>query len=132
MDLNEKHRADRIIDDMPQFEHEFPLINKGLTKQEAHGICTKLGIKRPAMYDMGYSNNNCIGCIRGGKGYWNKIRQDFPDVFASRAKLEREVGQSIFKDVYLDELDPQAGRVSEEIMDDCDIYCMITMKGAEQ
>ena len=128
MDYHEKHRADRIIESMPQFEHEFPLIDKGLTKQEAHGICSTLGIKRPVMYDMGYSNNNCIGCVKGGKGYWNKIRQDFPDVFAGRAKLEKDMGQSILNGVFLDELDPTAGRQAEEIMEECDIFCMITMK----
>ena len=42
------------------------------------------------MYDMGYPNNNCIGCVKGGMGYWNHIRKDFPEVFDSRAKLERE------------------------------------------
>lgn len=128
MDCNEKHRADRLREGMPEFDHEFPLVDKGLTKQEAHGICSALGVKRPAMYDMGYSNNNCIGCVRGGMGYWNKIRQDFPTVFADRAKLERDIGQSILKGTFLDELDPAAGRQAEEIMDECDIFCMITMK----
>lgn len=128
MDYHEKHRADRIVEGMPEFDHEFPLIDKGLTKQEAHGICSTLGIKRPAMYDMGYSNNNCIGCVKGGKGYWNKIRQDFPDVFACRAKLERDMGQSILNGVFLDELDPDAGRQADEIMDECDIVCMLAIK----
>lgn len=31
------------------------------------------------MYDLGYANNNCIGCVKGGIGYWNKIRIDFPE-----------------------------------------------------
>lgn len=132
MDCNEKHRADRLREGMPEFEHEFPLVDKGLTKQEAHGICTALGIKRPAMYDMGYSNNNCIGCVKGGMGYWNKIRQDFPTVFADRAKMEREIGHSILNGIFLDELDPSAGRQAEEIMDECDIFCMITMKEGQR
>lgn len=72
---------------------------------------------------MGYSNNNCIGCVKGGKGYWNKIRVDFPEVFASRAKLERDIGHSCIKGTFLDELDPNAGKMSEEIMDDCGIFC---------
>ena len=66
MDLNEKHRADRLVEGMPEFEHEFPLIDRKLTKSEAHGILASLGIKRPVMYELGYSNNNCIGCVRGG------------------------------------------------------------------
>ena len=129
MDMNEQHRADRIVEGMPQFEHEFPLIDKQLTKAEAHGILASLGIKRPMMYDMGYSNNNCIGCVRGGIGYWNKIRVDFPDVFAQRAKMERDIGHTILRDakgpLWLDELDPSRGKMAGEIMDECDIFCMI-------
>lgn len=126
-DCNEKHRADRLVETMVDFSHEFPLIEKGLTKQDAHGICEALGIKRPVMYDMGYQNNNCIGCIKGGKGYWNKIRKDFPDVFEDRAKMEREIGHSIIKDCYLDELDPEAGRMQDEIMTECGIFCMMAL-----
>lgn len=86
-----------------------------------------LGVKRPVMYDMGYNNNNCIGCIKGGMGYWNKIRIDFPEVFESRAKLERDIGYSILKDCFLDELDPNRGRMSEEVMQDCNIFCYLAL-----
>ena len=127
MDCDEKHRADRICETMDAFNHEFPLIEKSLTKQEAHGICEQLGIKRPLMYDLGYNNNNCIGCVKGGMGYWNKIRADFPAVFESRSKLEREIGYSILKQCYLDELEPDRGRMSEEIMTDCNIFCMLNL-----
>ena len=129
MDMNEQHRADRLVEGMPQFEHEFPLIDKQLTKAEAHGILASLGIKRPVMYDMGYSNNNCIGCVRGGIGYWNKIRVDFPEVFAQRARMERDIGATMLHDtkgpIWLDELDPNRGKMADEIMDECDIFCMM-------
>ena len=126
MDCNEKHRAERIIEGFPQVKHEFPLIDRGFTKDDAHGICRQLGIKRPAMYDMGY-NNNCIGCVKGGAGYWNKIRQDFPEVFERRAKMEREIGHSILKDCFLDELPLEKGRMSEEVMDECSILCQLAI-----
>lgn len=126
-DLNEKNRAEHLVESMPDFQHEFPLIDRGLTKQDAHAICEKLGVKRPAMYDMGYMNNNCIGCVKGGMGYWNKIRQDFPEVFESRAKLEREIGHSCINGVFLDELDPERGRMEDEIMQDCNIFCQIAI-----
>jgi len=57
--------------------------------------------------------------------YWNKIRKDFPEVFEARAKLEREVGASCIKEVYLDELDPERGRDKPPIVDDCGIMCEI-------
>ena len=131
MDSGERHRAERIVETMVYCEHEFPLIEKGLTKEDAHAICRRLGIRRPAMYDLGYGNNNCVGCVKGGMGYWNKIRQDFPDVFEDRANMEREIGHSILKGTYLDELEPSAGRMSDEIMDDCGIFCEIAYREAE-
>ena len=127
MDCNERHRADVLVETMSEFSHSFPLIDKNLTKQDAHGICERLGVHRPAMYDLGYNNNNCIGCTKGGMGYWNKIRVDFPEVFESRARLERECGNSILKECYLDELAPDRGRMSEEISMDCGIMCMLNI-----
>ncbi len=127
MDCDEKHRAERLSETMIEFNHEFPLIERSLSKQEAHGICEQLGIKRPLMYDLGYNNNNCIGCVKGGMGYWNRIRVDFPEAFESRAKLERELRHSILKQCYLDELEPNKGRMSEEIMTDCNIFCMLNI-----
>ena len=124
MDLSEIPRADRLIETMTYVSHEFPLIEQQITKADAHGISSLLGIKRPVMYDMGYSNNNCIGCLKGGKGYWNKIRVDFPEVFEDRAAMEREIGHSILKDCFLDELPPDAGRMSAEITEDCSLFCM--------
>lgn len=127
MDCNEKKRAERLKETMVDFNHCFPLIDRDLTKEESHGICSALGIQRPLMYDLGYNNNNCVGCVKGGMGYWNKIRVDFPDVFESRSKLERKVGNSILKECYLDELDPNSGRMSEEISTDCNIFCMLNI-----
>jgi len=131
-DCTEQDRADRLVDAMPQVEHEFPLIERGLTKADAHGICENLGVRRPAMYDLGYANNNCIGCIKGGMGYWNKIRVDFPKAFESRAKLERIVGHSCINGVFLDELEPDRGRMSEEILPECGIFCEVAWRNAEK
>lgn len=126
-DFQEKNRAERLLETMPNFNHEFPLIDKMLSKSDAHGILDNLGIKRPKMYDMGYSNNNCIGCVKGGMGYWNKIRVDFPEVFDRMAKLEREVGHSCINGIYLDELDPNRGKMENEIMPDCSIMCWLAV-----
>lgn len=125
IDIEEAHRKDNIIEANPHAEHIFPLLDKELTKADAHGISRSLGLKRPAMYDLGYRNNNCIGCVKGGMGYWNKIRVDFPAVFELRAKQEREIGHTCIKGVYLDELDPERGRFDDEVMEDCGIYCML-------
>lgn len=123
MDCTESARCDRLREAMPDQRHIFPLVDKSISKEHAHQILAASGIKRPAMYDLGYSNNNCVGCVKGGMGYWNKIRVDFPEVFASRASLERAVGASCINGTFLDELDPEAGRHSPPVCEDCGIFC---------
>lgn len=134
MDFNEKNRAKQIAENFPEFHHEFPLIEKYLSKAEVHGLFERtFDFPRPKMYDMGYPNNNCIGCVKGGMGYWNRIRKDFQEVFESRAQLERLVGYSILKEndgtpLYLDELDPNRGDMNTEIFPDCGIMCYLAQK----
>ena len=77
------------------------------------------------MYELGYPNNNCIGCIKGGMGYWNKIKKDFPDVFNDRCKMERDIGGRVFKDFFLDELPENRGRKQKIIIPDCGLFCEI-------
>lgn len=120
-DSHEKNRAERCAKYMPDFYHEFPILDR--TKSEVHGILECARIKRPAMYEMGYPNNNCVGCIKGGMGYWNKIRDDFPSVFHGRSVMEREIGAHILKECYLDELDLERGRKLKIIVPDCGIFC---------
>ena len=126
-DISERHRAERLQEAFLEHKHLFPLIDRGLTKEDCHGLCSSLGIKRPKMYDLGYRNNNCIGCVKGGMGYWNKIRKDFPEVFAERARLEREIGASCINGVYLDELEPDRGRFDDEVLEECSIFCQMIL-----
>jgi len=121
-DSNEKERAEGTKKAMPEYNHFFPIIDR--TKNEVHGILEHAGIKRPMMYDMGYPNNNCIGCVKGGMGYWNKIRDDFPEVFARRSAMERKIGAHLLKECYLDELEPGRGR-NKIVVPDCGIFCEI-------
>lgn len=129
-DVGERRRAERIARSS-EWPCEFPLIERGLTKADCHALCAGLGVRRPAMYDLGYPNNNCVGCVKGGMGYWNKIREDFPEVFASRARREREVGHSCIKGVFLDELKPRVGRNSP-IVPECSLACGLVKMEAEE
>lgn len=123
MDSQEQNRCDRLLVTMPNQNHRFPLLEKGIGKNQAHEILNASGIKRPMMYELGYNNNNCVGCVKGGKGYWNHIRIDFPDVFQRRAEMERAIGASCINGTYLDELKPAEGRHTPPIVDDCGILC---------
>lgn len=121
----EINRAIRHGQQYPNTKPLFPLIEKGLDKNQCAGILINAGIEIPEMYKLGYSNNNCIGCVKGGKGYWNKIRKDFPNVFNRMKELERKVGYSCINGTFLDELHPQAGRMSKEIMPSCGVICEV-------
>ena len=127
-DRKETRRAEQLVAANPQAKHEFPLIERNLSKKNAHAMLIGMGIRRPKMYELGYPNNNCIGCCKGGMAYWNKIRKDFPEVFEERARLERELGFSMLKDqngpVFLDELSPERGISNTEIIPEYSIRCM--------
>lgn len=109
----------------------FPLFDNKITKQMCHDIIAQAGIEQPAMYRLGYKNNNCIGCVKGGAGYWNQIRKDFPANFNRMAAVERKLGISINKirrngkmtKVFLDELSPDAGRNQKQDDIECGVIC---------
>jgi len=117
------NRAIRFLQEFPDTRPVFPLIENQLDKNECAGIIQTAGIELPAMYGLGYNNNNCIGCTKGGKGYWNKIRTDFPQHFKNMATAERAAGHSCINGTFLDELSPTAGRATEIIIPECGALC---------
>lgn len=121
----EELRAKRFAEQYPDAKPIFPLIDAKMDKPSSLFFLEKAGIKRPEMYNLGYHNNNCIGCFKGGKGYWNKIRTDFPIEFQKTLEMERVVGNSCIKDCFLDELDPNSGRGQKIIIPDCGNFCDI-------
>ena len=129
----EQERIDRFIDSNNEVDARFPLMENNIAKGDCYSFIKKLGIELPVMYKLGYNNNNCIGCVKGGMGYWNKIRVDFPEQFQRMAMLERYIGHAINQDgkkrpVYLDELDPKRGRntLFKDMPADCGFTCEIT------
>lgn len=122
-DISERKRAEDFTRRHTEANFLYPLIEFGMTKDQCAGIIALNGIDIPEMYKLGYEHNNCIGCVKGGQGYWNKIRIDFPDVFAERAAQEREIGASCISGIFLDELNPDAGRGQKEVSLDCGLFC---------
>jgi PP-loop superfamily ATP-utilizing enzyme len=116
---DEHKRIERFEDQNPGVISDWVLLDNKVDKKQCYSVLQAAKITLPAMYFLGYNNNNCIGCVKGGAGYWNKIRVDFPESFDRMAKFEREIGIAINKSykgdgkrkrVFLDELDPSAGR----------------------
>jgi len=126
-ELSQINRAIRMSEQY-EFISEYPLIEHKLNKEQCSGIIQLAGIKQPEMYNKAYNNNNCIGCVKGGKGYWNKIRKDYPETFKQMAELETEIGATCLKDVSLKDLDPNIGIEPTEIMPNCGLFCQLEME----
>ncbi|MGE3419361.1 MAG: hypothetical protein AB7I42_25165 [Bradyrhizobium sp.] len=111
------------------------LYERGLTHDDCVALVERAGIDLPVMYKLGYRNNNCIGCVKGQAGYWNKIRVDFPERFAEMAAIERELGRAICKREWvedgvrrleripLDRLPPDLGNYGAEPDIACGVIC---------
>lgn len=129
-DPRDSARADRFRLLNPEVRLATPLIDRGLTKSDCLAMVDRAGIQLPVMYELGYENNNCIGCVKGGMGYWNKVRRDFPDTFDRMAKLERHLDRTVIRQdgqpIYLDELDPDRGNFADEPDMDCSLLCALT------
>lgn len=121
--VDELRRIERFIETNPELYLYFPLRDAGMNKQSCLDMLMQSGVELPAMYKLGYKNNNCIGCVKGAKGYWNKIRIDFPEAFERMAKQERKMNVRINRDVFLDELNPTAGNYKSEFETECGVVC---------
>lgn len=123
----EEQRADRFIDANNDVDVDFILIENNVTKKQCLEFVQDLNIDLPTMYKLGYSNNNCVGCVKGGMGYWNAIRKDFPESFERMAKLEKVLGHAILKDkngpVFLADLAPDRGNFKRDMPKDCGFTC---------
>jgi hypothetical protein len=88
---DEKWRYDDWLENWPDRPIIAPLIERGLTKEDCKAMVERAGIKLPTMYLLGYDNANCIGCVKGGLGYFRAIRGDFPEQFERLAQAEDKV-----------------------------------------
>jgi len=96
--VEEQDRVDRFIDANNEVNIITPLIDRGLTKKDCLAIVADAGIELPEMYQLGYKNNNCRGCVKASSPrYWKKIEQDFPVDFKKMSDQENNIGASICK-----------------------------------
>lgn len=136
----EQGRAVRFREHNPEIDVRFPLIEAQFSKDDCFGFLHRSGIALPVMYDLGFRNNNCIGCVKANSlKYWARIKEHFPDVYARRAAPERRVGATINRDrktggrLYLDELGPRLERLPADEPDvsvSCGILCEIAYQEA--
>lgn len=91
--MEEDWRLDDFRERNPDRPVIAPLIDAGLSKDDCKAMVDRAGIRLPMMYLLGYDNANCIGCVKGGEGYWRAIRKDFPEYFEAICLLQDEIGE---------------------------------------
>ena len=92
-DIDEPKRAKSMAMNYPKAKPIFPLLLFGLSKKSCISMIEREGIEVPRMYHLGFHNNNCFktGCVQGGIGYWQKMKDEFPEKFLTMAKIEHDL-----------------------------------------
>lgn len=135
--VDEKKRHERFI--LTERSNVIPvLIEEGLTKADCFSILQSAGISLPKIYQQGYPNANCIGCVKAtSPTYWNHVRNVHPKIFAERAEQSRRIGARLVrhkgKRIFLDELPKDAkGRSMKSMSIECGIFCEETFRSPDQ
>lgn len=108
--VNEGRRISEFKKYNPDLLLRFVLQEARISKDDCYKVLNDAGIELPAMYKLGFRNNNCIGCVKASSPwYWSMIRKHFPDVFARRAAQSRAIGCRLVEikhhdRIFLDEL----------------------------
>lgn len=103
-DKNEPHRIQRrsSILGLKGYKTDFPLALWNRTIETTEEI----GITRPITYKI-MKHANCQGCLKAGRQHWYIIYCLRPDIYEDAIQAELEIGYSIIKDAYLEELIPK-------------------------
>lgn len=94
----------------PDLKLKWVLVDRGITKKDCYRELKLAGISIPAMYQLGFNNNNCIGCVKASSPwYWSMIRKHFPEAFKRRCEQSRNIGCKLVEikyhqRIFLDEL----------------------------
>jgi len=133
--VEEQGRVDRFIDANNEVDILTPLIDAGLTKPDCLAMIENAGIELPAMYKLGYKNNNCRGCVKAqSPAYWKKIKIDFPEYFSKMLEQEKRLNVSICKAtidgvadtrMQLDNLPEWIEPADDTVDVQCGIFCHI-------
>lgn len=126
------HRAQTLIDNWPDIDGYFPLIERGITKAGCLAMIEKAGIKPPVTYAMGFPNANCIPCCKAtSPAYWALVRKHFPAEFERMAILSRKLNVKLSRingeRVFIDEI-PTDHPVTQPLAPECDFLCSLADK----
>jgi 3'-phosphoadenosine 5'-phosphosulfate sulfotransferase (PAPS reductase)/FAD synthetase len=111
----------------------FPMTEPAtMFSESVDDLLNTIGIKKPRLYDLGFTHNNCGGtCVRAGAKEWRHSYRVFPDRVQRWADIEEKVSEmhnkpcSILKDrrtneplpltLFMDRLDKQPDLFSDDL-----------------
>lgn len=89
----EKKRSQKFANNNPELHLKWILIDNCVTRYMCLSALSVAGIREPAMYGLGFDNNNCPGCVKASSPwYWDMVRAHFPAVFLRRCQQSRKLG----------------------------------------
>lgn len=135
-DKREVERADSYFQNNFDQQLDFILIRHGVTKADCFEILKAAGIRPSAMYELGFNNANCRGCVKvRSLNYWLKVRHYWPERYARLAEVTRKLGVALIRFqrnketvwLFLDEVPaewtPDFGDRTGEEGIDCGVLC---------
>lgn len=133
-DSPDQKRANRLRLNYPDMLIETPLIDGGLDKRACLAMVENAGFDLPALYKLGFPNNNCIPCVKAtSPAYWALVRKTHPVEFERIAKLSRQLDVRLCRlpgDVraFVDEI-PTDFPVTQPTVPSCDFLCHLAEMG---
>lgn len=93
IDWTEAHRAVKNKKFWEPYVVEFPMMDEPyMTKEEMCQWAESLGIKRPRLYELGFSHNNCGGfCVKAGLGQFYTLLKTMPERYAYHEQKQEEL-----------------------------------------
>ncbi len=109
--FDEQKRVREFEERNPDMKLKWLLIEEGIGKQGCYQIIKDAGIELPVVYQLGFDNNNCPGCVKStSPWYWDMTRTHFPEVFQRRCEQSRKLGVRLVElkgeRIFLDQLPP--------------------------
>lgn len=100
IDWTEAHRMDAIREGWLPYRAEAVLTEPPyIDKEFIFSKMAEQGIRKPRLYEMGFSHNNCGGfCVRAGKGHFINLLQKMPERYLYHEGKEQEMRDYLERD----------------------------------
>ncbi|MFS0558818.1 hypothetical protein [Brevibacillus sp. 179-C9.3 HS] len=114
--FEEMHRQGPIWKNWQPFKVEMPLIDYVIDND---AVLKKHGIRKPILYELGFSHNNCNGCcVKAGQGHYKNLKQKMPDVFLKIMEQEHHLKVCVSAFRYItDKRVPEEDRIPPHVQE---------------